>query len=627
MFCIKCGSQVEDNNKFCAVCGAKVETEEPCVHENTATEELDSNFYEQSSSAEPLSVEQKPSKKVKKHMSKKKKTVIGSIVTAAVAVIAVGTFFAWDYITNFAVKTFSSPTGYYHYVENKNVDNLAASIGGAIGKGKGGSIKAGCSETCTIEVGDKVIDYIADESGLSVEQLKWLSNASISCDFAMVDGVCSISEKSLVGGNQLLDFNVIVDSENGYMYFNLPQLKEQYVKFDLSTLMSSDDYNDTTEAMEMLSTFFESLPDDETSTEIISRYLTVIVESVDDVEQESDTITANGVEQKCTKLTATIDEDTVKSILKALIKEFKNDEQLENIVKSMLVATGTSKEDADDMYDELIDSLSSADKSINSLDIGEFEFEIVSWVDASGSVIGRQIEIDDSDFYIYYLTARNGKDVGLEICLGDGYDKFQIVGGGKLDGDKLNGSYSVILSGDKLINVQVKDYDVVLAEDGYINGTFIVSFTETAAELLEDEAGLDSDIAEILPHLSLVTVIKADEKSTWFEAAVNYDSEMLVKLTCDLLITEPTAIVIPSDVFEAKDESDLEQFFSDVDAEAFIQHLKDAGIPVDLFSVTPDDSVDLDSLVPPEYDVSYDDYYDFNDDYGYYGYKEGYYGF
>ena len=131
----------------------------------------------------------------------------------------------------------------------------------------------------------------------------------------MVDGVCSISEKSLVGGNQLLDFTVLVDSENGYMYFNLPQLKEQYVKFDLSTLMSSGDYNDTTEAMEMLSTFFESLPDDETSTEIISRYLTVIVESVDDVEQESDTITANGVEQKCTKLTATIDEDSVKSIL------------------------------------------------------------------------------------------------------------------------------------------------------------------------------------------------------------------------------------------------------------------------------------------------------------------------
>ena len=114
MFCIKCGNQVGDNGKFCETCGAKIETAEPCVQEYTAAEELTSNTYEPSNVAEPLSVEQKPSKKVKKHMSKKKKTVIGSIVTAAVAVIAVGTFFAWDYITNFAVKTFSSPTGYYH---------------------------------------------------------------------------------------------------------------------------------------------------------------------------------------------------------------------------------------------------------------------------------------------------------------------------------------------------------------------------------------------------------------------------------------------------------------------------------------------------------------------------------
>ena len=106
MFCIKCGNQVGDNGKFCETCGAKIETAEPCVQEYTAAEELTSNTYEPSNVAEPLSVEQKPSKKVKEHMSKKKKTVIGSIVTAAVAVIAVGTFFAWDILPTSLLRHF-----------------------------------------------------------------------------------------------------------------------------------------------------------------------------------------------------------------------------------------------------------------------------------------------------------------------------------------------------------------------------------------------------------------------------------------------------------------------------------------------------------------------------------------
>lgn len=622
MFCIKCGNQLNENDKFCEFCGAKAEAlpesdkehiEEATVvsecqtdSSNTAVEPTSEVVTDSSNTAvEPIAetpTEEAPLKpeKVKKHMPKRKKILIGSIATAVVAAVAVCAVFTWDYIENFAVKTFSSSEGYYRYVESKNIDELALSVGSVVGN-IGGDKQNNYSSTTDVRVqlGDVLVDYIAKQGGIDKSQLTWASDIGMKFDLAMVGNVISYGDDLALGENSVICANYIYDYDNMRIYMCIPQLKEQYLVLDMSA-MSVD-----TTTYTMLRDVIAQLPDEEMTEKIINRYLTVAVGAVSDVEEKSTVVKANGVSQKCTQLTVTVDEDAVQDIVKAVLEEFKNDKEVKNIIKNIAVSTGEiDKDEFNDEYDMMLDSVDEMLDSVDEIEMPE-SFKIITYVDRKGDVIGRKIKNSNSDTVVYYLSTRNGNDVGFELTVG--FDsEFKVIGSGSVDGDKLNAEYNVFVTGVKMLNLNVKSFDLLSFEDGHINGTFTASLPREICSLLREEGEISDELCKALSNMTLEAVITSDEKSSSFAMTLKHKNDILVSVSATGTYAEPTDIVIPDNAIAMDDIDDLADYLNSIDIEVLFDSLIKAGMPQELVDQLKESLGAANDPSIPDYDYDYD---------------------
>lgn len=677
MFCPKCGNTLNENDKFCESCGAKVEMPTPAVDEvvyaapqaapvennftagetevltpemlqgfETAQSMNSTSDLGRSNVADNFSVDVEqtyyaddtqnggavvdysetvqPNVKTKKKMSKKKKAIIGGVLGTIAAAIAVVCIFAWDYVENFFVETFSSDEGYYQYVEGKNVDELASSVGSVVGLFNGDNSNFGNNSTVKVQLGDTVIDYIAQQSGLNKSDIQWLSDLGFATDISMVKNSLSMGMDMLIGDKTALGVDFILDYDNMCVYMCIPQLSDEYVVFEMPEMPDGMSMSDYQQVLETWTNILEALPNEETTTKIIARYLNTAINAIDNVEKDSVTIKANGVSQKCTRLTYTIDEDTVKDILEAVLKEFQNDKDIEKIVKNVVAATGEiDEDDFDDMYEELIDNMDEVIDSIDDIRMGDFEVEVYTYVDGRGEVIGREIEVEDADIDFHYYTTHNGDDVGVELVFSADGQSVELLGSGTLDGDLLDCDYTLSVGGIKMLNVKAVDYDVMKAEEGYTNGKFIITLPKETCELIEDNLDIPAELADMLPEISIEINIKQTESSVSFDIALMKKSDLIVKLSLSSKDTKPSDIVIPSDAFKITDEDDLEEFVSNVDPEKFLQHLKDAGIPESFFDLIEESSSQKNDFIYSEdyyynsgyesAEPDYDHYYELNE--------------
>lgn len=628
MFCIKCGNEVKEGEKFCAVCGAKIELpadsvlEEPVAVEQAAEAEAPGVVLDpvsaveheplQNNVSEPVSLESQsvdtvPTEQTEPyvapvtHKKKKKKGLIIGILAAVVAVVAVCAVFAWDYIENFAVKTFTSPEGYYRYVENKNVESLTETVGAAFGNLKNGQKTDGAADAkVSFKISDTAIKSLADELGVNKSDIAWLSDIGMNFKTNAQGEKLAVFGDVSLGGKSIISADLLSDTANGKYYFRLPELSDGYLG------VSASDSDDAQKSFDMLNAIFASLPDSDKTTDILNRYVSVATDAIDDVEQSAETVEASGVSQDCTELVVTIDDDAARDIIEALLKEFKDDDEMKDIIKEIFKAADS--EDYNEYYNDLIDDVEDALDSIDDL---KFSGEIVytAYVDGKGNVIGRRFEFDG--VVLEYLSTRDGKEVGFEAMFKADDKKLQIVGDGTIDGGKLNGDYALKYSGVNVLNFNIKDHDVALFEDGYLNGTYKLSVHEDATSLLK--LFVSGPAANTLKNVSVEVAIKSSEKEYNATATVAHKDDTLFTISCETKVSDATAVTLPDSYYDASNSADLEKYLGTVDFSAIKQSLISAGVPEELVDAIADEIAGGDD----DYDDDYDYGYGYGDDYGY----------
>lgn len=666
MFCMKCGAVVKDGDKFCEACGAKIEYAEsvpvtetagetvvleqpipvedtvgqtvvlsdfepqyaeesyatyenyPTPEEPTATEYTGENYeaYENYAAPEECVAPEAPAKR----NGKGKFVLIG--LGAVVAALAVCAVFLWDYVENFAVKTFSSPQGYYHYVENKNVEQLSTSVGTIVGNFNNTS-DIGFESNVKLQVGDKLIDYIVSETGIDRSDISWASDIGFKYNGSLQGKNTAFNSSFMLADKTAFDMNFVVDSENMCCYMCIPQLNSKFIKVDLSST-DSDDLEEMTETFEILETVMKNMPDSEKTADILNRYLTVAVEAIDDVEQESVTVKANGVSQSCVELTVTLDDSAVRSILKAVLKEFENDKEIEKIIKDIIEKT--TDEDADDMYDDILDGVDMLLDNVKSVDFDE-SIDYIVYVNGKGEVIGRELKSKDLEFEISYLATHDGSDVGSEFIADIDGEKLEVLGSGEVKSGKLNAEYTASFSGVKLLNFTVKNHDVDSAEEGYYNGTYVITLPSETCSLIEKNLNVSGDIADALKEASIELVLKSSEKSVSASIAVNHKGEMLAKITVDSKTVDSFDVKAPDNFVSVDDITGLEKYAESADVDGFINSIIAAGVPNDLIDSIKnavnggnngyDDDFGYDYDSDFDFDYDYDSDFDFGYDYDY----------
>lgn len=382
----------------------------------------------------------------KKKGGKAKKIIIAVVLIAVIAAIVVGVLMATGVIDLNLSKKSKMAAG---------VDQLTESITAPIEA----ISKASEENGTTIKIldnmnADSAIGISTEISG-NIEELD--SEELSSSDKASIDLIKNLLEDVKVGadvrydGNESLYMNVngtIEDVElSGEVVYDGSQVGMRSEELSQKWLtLSEEDLEDLLEesgatsemdletAKKVLSETMNQVTeiakaanvDEKTQQEIQERYEKVLKDFIEekskDIESEKDKVEVDGKEKSCDKLTLEFDEKDIKKLLNTYIDTFKDDKQIQDILKKTLEATAkiaettgetVTEDDVQELLDEMIAEMDTLKEEVDAM---EFEGKLVLTVYATNTNIYRtdiSLEMDGTE--VLLETTFNKDETVCEI--------------------------------------------------------------------------------------------------------------------------------------------------------------------------------------------------------------------
>ena len=256
MFCVKCGTKLDDGAKFCPNCGAAQAPSAPAsapaaapvqptvgpAQPHRSSTSRQQPVYEapvrQAVYTEPAPAA--PPKKKKKHVG----LVIFLIIILA---IAAGAFLMKDKIASYALRSFAPAEKYYQHVEKQSISELSANASEAYdtwvlaNKDADNMTSEGGME---IKLGSAGRDLLMGVVGPTLQQLNpeedlaWLQSLSIEGGRITQGDLTSMQLRLTLNGTKLITLDLSADPANDKAYLAIPELKADYLEMPLSQLIS-----------------------------------------------------------------------------------------------------------------------------------------------------------------------------------------------------------------------------------------------------------------------------------------------------------------------------------------------------------------------------------------------------
>ena len=505
----------------------------------------------------------------------KKKRSAGKIiaVVAAAAVIVVGGVGVVNAsaINNLVKQSFSSPESYFQYVEEKQVKETSSAVADLYGsyleryetldtKSTSGEMK--------IELGANARAML---QALTATDMSFLENATITYECGYQENAMGLNLGMLIGDKQVISLESLLDMEGGMAYFLIPELSNQYLStpLDMSEVDVSANMNQMSEAVKMM-------PSADVVEDLYLDYYTTAISCIDTVEKRSETIEAGGISQKCTVLTATIDNETAKEMVEVVCTKLKTDKKIETVIKDFANVENAMVEgsaDGETMYQEFVQAMDESLASVDSLAMDE-NITMTIWVNAKGEIVGRDVRVSDAE--VKYMAPSKGSKVGFRASITADGENYAIEGSGKVSMNKLSGEYAISSNGTDYVSLEVKDYDVKKMKDGYFNGTFTLSMTSEGSRALTETA--------MTANYDLQFDCKSSKDSSEIKISVLSLDQLMGALTITSNLKDKVDVTLPSAevVVSAEDETALMNWISSVDWAGFTASLREAGLPSEL---------------------------------------------
>lgn len=599
MFCSNCGSVIKEGDKFCTKCGTPVFNVDlmddgmPTVQEDPSqsvsvtpaqsaqptqptqpAQQAAAEPHTEPASAAPASMvktavqsgpvnpSSAPKPTGKKHKTGK---IILCCVLAAALVLGVFTAFNFKRAKNFVVKTFSSPDKYYQYVEGNELKTLAEDVPTIyenLWRDNVNYTENGYEANAELTLGDEGKNLLYDAADIDLGDLDTIGitgKAQVNTDKVAESASISLS------GNQILSVNSIMDLTNEMLYEQIPELSEDYFRQDLS---DSYDYSmeEMRDMLKKLPEYYDAMPDKELVKTLMTRYVTLILTDMTNVQKGSGTLTAGGVSQNCTKLTVTITKDDFRKIVKDVATAMKDDNDVKSLIMGMAELDEYTTPEA--AYESFQESLQ------NTLDELDDEFEdmenitMVVWVDDEGVVKGRSITSDGTT--VTYAAPENSGKIGLEISENGSYSTVSLTGAGTKKGSKVTGQYALKSNDEEVMTVNVEDFDMDTMKQGYINGKISASLDSFLAD-----ADVDRTIRNLLEGAQLSLNIESSKGSTKVAADLSVSSGELLSVSASVNEVGKETI---KDVDSVSMDDWADSISSD-DLQKIIDKLEAAGLP------------------------------------------------
>ena len=314
------------------------------------------------------------------------------------------------------------------------------------------------------------IDTEDSEAAVAISMLSSFKSIELSSDVVSNGkGLVQTTAKIGLNNSTVVDADVIIDTQNYSLYIAVPTLSATYLKYtvpseiidQLKESLESEEFKaEYAEIMAVQEDLVKSLS--ENMTEILTKYSNIVVDGIKDVElDEKGELTIAGNDFKVTEMTATITADDALGIVKDILKEAKDDDNIIEIAENADV----DKETYQEAIDELLDGLAEAEA-------GDNECQLVSWATKKGELIGHKIVIESDGQEVeagYAVVEDKNTYASMWITTEDGDITFDMT----TEGDN-NESGTITFKIDvEDVDVSVKaeysDYKVIDEEKGLVN--------------------------------------------------------------------------------------------------------------------------------------------------------------
>lgn len=536
MNCKKCNAPLEPDEMFCANCGEK----------NPDYKLADASAFE--------GYDEGP---------KKKKKPVALIAGVLAAVVVAGAVYAG---LGVAKSVFTSPKDQFKAAIQKESDSVIGYIGKSIDRVKerykayrdGYNTKG----IASLELSNKGKDFLSSELGLDSD-IDWFDslqleyNGNITLDDIGIEFNTKLNKKDL--------FKVDAYMNDKSMQVKLPEFSDDVLTFDADELSGNIGYMGRFDAFETLginAMFAEAVPDSAKLKKITDKYTKIFLENIDDVEKTSDSVEAQGVRVKATKLTAYISGDKIKEIKKDILDKALDDDELKETVIKCGDAYGKFSDNGisgKEAYDEFKSLAELEREYADSEQFNDLEFSI--WV--SGKKVVAKELVADNQTVIEYKTPVSDSKLGVEINIGDGYDKLSITGRGKMKNSDLIGDFDITASG-QTVSIGVNRIDLKKLKNGYMDMDFdLASVT-------------DRDIADY----SLGIKVQEDTKKSSVILNIMKDDDTLLRVAVDDAtgkFKKPNEL--DGKKLDSTKDTDLQEYGENFDKDKFKDRLRKAGVP------------------------------------------------
>lgn len=503
---------------------------------------------------------------------KGKKLVLAALCGVGVIVVGLG---LWNYkrIANGIKKLTASPTEYFRYVEERSSENTAKMLGTyyeLIKQAYDFETDRSYNGSLNIELGSgakKLFKKTAsvDVSGLS--EVTFTTNSTLNENASLGEASAAFS----LNGKEMLNAAFRYDLEEKLLFLEVPTISEQSLVMDLDELMDGE-ATELKETIEQMSSLVNAFPDKETAGSMFQRYFRVALSCIDDVEEETCKLSAEGISNTYTKLTVSLDGKTVYRMIETVIEEILEDEELERLISEIAQALETDEEESYDAFCGSLETLLEESKEIKSF---REDIQYSVWVDATGNIVGRYLEIEDVGEFLFALPQK-GRKFGYETSIEINDKKISLRGEGKVQGNKLSGSFQLKVFGERIAKFDLDGVNPAEWRKSKGKGTITIRPAGAVEEILEEMAEKTGYRLK-----NPAVLLSVDVKNNTFSVAIENNEELLLRISRTQTESAAGKVSLPEKgtALEIKEEADLLKWFAGADLDGFFTALKEEGIP------------------------------------------------
>ena len=451
--------------------------------------------------------------------------------------------------------------------------------------------KMGAKLSMTLTVGDTAMDLLEQAifGGEAPVSIDFLKEINLDMDVAM-NGQMQAMELALgLKGQHIAAATVLMNMADSVIYAAVPELNDQWIKLEAGGADMPNVITGGLSSPAMLAELAASLPDAETLTKVLDRYLNLVLAELDNVEQSTTTLEVGGVKQECTLLTLKVYEADALAAAKAVLNAAKDDAELKKIIEDFAKGMeDLAGEDigADEAYADFKEGVEDLLAELNEVTETDTEdpIQLETYVDKNHNIIGMKLNMDSQgERYdvVYFYNLTEGDKTAFEFAIPsdvDDTDDFKISG----TGNKNGGTYTVSMQGQNMVTVKLENMS---AEGGTVT-------------LIPSKNLFPAEVTDMLGELSLQIKLSADG----IVLNLKGGSEVLLGLDIKAVESDGPSMDAPSNAVDGTNSSAMEQWAEKLALDKLMENLEKAGAK-DFFEAlfTAVESPKQEAVVQPNY--------------------------